>query len=120
GGGFLVVEGTAGGVVLAALPELYPGIHHFHNVDAIEQIVDEGLGDKGAHRQTSGMLTGSPAGHQSTEPGFSRQRPEISDSRLRFQPLSFCLTCWLTAPTSARPCTWGLRMAMTLPMSRGP
>ena len=47
------MEGAAGAVILAGFPQFHPPIDHIDNVDAIQQVIDEGLGDSSGHKRGS-------------------------------------------------------------------
>jgi hypothetical protein len=49
GGGLFVVEGAARAVVLAGFLELHAPVDDVDDVDAIEQVIDEGLGYAAGH-----------------------------------------------------------------------
>lgn len=49
GGGFLLVERAAGGVVLAGFFQLDARTHHVDDVEAVDQVVNEALGNQPGH-----------------------------------------------------------------------
>ena len=51
GGGFLVVEGTAGFVLVPGFFQRYTSVNYVDDISAVEQIVDKPLWDESSHGQ---------------------------------------------------------------------
>ena len=49
-GGFFLVEWAAGGVVLSGFFQLNTRTHHFDDIGAVEQVINEGLWDQAGHK----------------------------------------------------------------------
>jgi hypothetical protein len=49
GGSFLVMEGTAGFVLMTGFFQRYTSINYVDNISAVEQIVDKPLWDESSH-----------------------------------------------------------------------
>ena len=62
-GRFFAVEGAQAHEIGAALFELHVATHHVDHIDAVDQFLDEGLGDR--HRR---ILAHGPPDNQETRP----------------------------------------------------
>src|SRR6185437_2027643 len=97
GGGFLVMERTAGLVLAAGFLQLHARADHLHDVRAGDQLVDEALGD-------DGWILLEVVG---------RSGPHYRTNMVPQRGASFSLTRALTRAMSARPCAWDFTDAIT-------
>jgi len=114
---FFVMKGTAGHVIGASLFQRNVTLDHVHDVEAIEQILNEAFWNHPAPlplgmfllRQSVVSLSNRPfavslSNHKAANPAFYDKRAFTSAE---------------TLPMSARPASLGLSKAITLPISCG-
>jgi len=116
GRGFLVVKRAQALEVRTGLLDLHIARHHVDDIDAVEQILLEGIGDQSAGEWNLGKVAGYGKRQQFT------RRCGLGQAQSGWpatQPESFALTSAETLPMSARPARRGFSRAINLPMSAG-
>src|SRR5690606_3089378 len=76
------MEGAAGGVVLSGFFQLNTRTHHFDNVGAVEQVINEGLRDQAGHKDLD-YARGKLRGNEKTPPIRQLAKRSLSSAQMQ-------------------------------------